>query len=223
MAATANFAPGLEHGVYSYGEAAAVVGVSRERLRRWADGYTYRRTHDVGAKEAVLQTDRTKGVLNFYELIELFFVREYVNLSVPLEAVRQTAKRLAKELGPYPFANADLVVAGRDLLHRGDDSLVNLGTQQVVFAFAQDFASDLTFLKKLARRYSPPAYHGKLYLDAGISGGQPVVSEFAVPTRAVYGLWKVEQNVELVADHYDISAEEVSAAVRFEAECRKAA
>ncbi len=72
-------------------------------------------------------------------------------------------------------------------------------------------------------RATLPEYHGRLYLDAGISGDQPVVSEFAVPTRSVYGLWKVEGDVDLVADHYDISSEEVSAAVRFEAECRKAA
>lgn len=76
---------------------------------------------------------------------------------------------------------------------------------------------------KFDARYTPTEYHGRLYLDAGISGGQPVVSEFAVPTRSVYGLWKVEGDVDLVADHYDISAEEVSAAVRFEAEWRKAA
>ncbi|RYG44328.1 hypothetical protein EON79_15120, partial [bacterium] len=116
MPATLTLAPGLEHGVYSYGEAAAVVGVSRERLRRWADGYTDKRKHDLGVKEAVLQSERRKGVLNFYELIELFFVREYVNLAVPLEQVRQTAKRLAERIGPYPFASAELVVAGRELL-----------------------------------------------------------------------------------------------------------
>ena len=33
MSATSTLAPGLEHGVYSYGEAAAVVGVSTQRLR----------------------------------------------------------------------------------------------------------------------------------------------------------------------------------------------
>ena len=222
MTAT-TLAPGLEHGVYSYGEAAAVVGVSTQRLRRWADGYTYARKYDLGIKEAVLQTERRQGVLNFYELIELFFVREYVNLSVPLDDVRRAAKRLAEEVGPYPFASADLVVAGRELLRKGDGDLVNPASQQVVFAYAQDLSEDLTFLKRLAKRYAPPEYHGRLYLDAGISGGQPVVSEFAVPTRSVYGLWKVEGDVELVADHYDISSEEVSAAVRFEAECRKAA
>ena len=223
MSATSPFAPGLQHGVYSYGEAAAVVGVSRARLARWADGYTIRRKYDTGTKDAVLQSERRQGVLNFYELIELFFVREYVNLSVPLEAVRRTAKRLAEEVGPYPFASSDLVVAGRELLRKGDGELVNSATQQVVFAYAQELSEDLTFIKKLAKRYEPPAYHGKLYLDAGIKGGQPVVSAFAVPTRSVYGLWKVEGDLDLVADHYDISPEEASAAVRFEAECRKAA
>jgi len=33
--------PGLEYGIYSYAEAARLLGVTRQRLVRWADGYFY--------------------------------------------------------------------------------------------------------------------------------------------------------------------------------------
>jgi hypothetical protein len=45
---------GLEDGVYSYAEAARLLGVSRQRLARWADGYFYPRRTGEGFSAPVL-------------------------------------------------------------------------------------------------------------------------------------------------------------------------
>lgn len=216
--------PGLYHGAYSYGEAAVLLGVTSSRVRRWADGYTFARKMGKGASKPILQTERVQGVLSFYELIELMFVKEYVGLQVALPHIRSTAEELGKRLGPYPFASQQLYVGDRKLLQPYvDGSYIRPDIGQIVAGFADVLQPQLTFDHNVAHRYTPSEYKGLIFLDAQISAGEPVVTEHAVPTRVVYGLWQREHDIEAVADYFDLSNEAVSAAVRFEGQCQLAA
>ena len=90
----------LEDGVYSYAEAARLLGITRQRLARWVDGYFYPRRAGEGFSAPVLHAPaHRRGVLTFPELMELFFVREFVALGVSLQHIRKTAEALAREVG----------------------------------------------------------------------------------------------------------------------------
>lgn len=91
--------PGLIYGVYSYPEAARLLGVPSRRVARWADGYSFQLKYGRSRSGPVLQTPRNAGVLCFQELMELFFVREYLALGVKLPHIRATAEALAKATG----------------------------------------------------------------------------------------------------------------------------
>ncbi len=113
--------PGLVYGVYSYQEAGRILKVSPQRVARWADGYSYPLRSGWGESAPVLQSEaHTKGVLSFPELIELFFVREFVALGVSLQHIRKTAEALAKEYGPFPFTRLPIIVNGRETADSGD-------------------------------------------------------------------------------------------------------
>lgn len=220
-------APGLFQGVYNYTEAARLVGVTVQRLARWADGYTYTlKSGEYAASAPILQTARKKykGVLSFRELIELFFVREYSALRVALPEIRRTAEHLAQVLGPYPFVRANLIVSGRELLIKtAHDLLERPAVGQLVADFGEAFQHRVAFRDDMVAQYRPPGYGEKILLDKQIRGGEPIVSEYGVPTRAIYALWEREQMLEPLAEYYELDLRDVSVAVRYESEWRLAA
>jgi uncharacterized protein (DUF433 family) len=216
--------PGLFNGAYSYKEAARLIGVSSQRVARWADGYVFPLKRGRGASAPILQTERHKGVLTWDELFELFFVREYVGLGVPLPHVRTTAETLAKEFGPYPFSAAELIVSGRELIKTNAETVLHRpDVGQMVADFAVQFSQHVQFREKHAAQYRPPDFGNKIYLDRDIRSGEAVVTPHAVPTRSIYALWENEKNLISVAEYYDIDIAEVSVAVRYEGQWRLAA
>lgn len=219
----ARIEPAYAHGIYSYKEVAGILDVSTARVRRWADGYTFPTRKGNGVSAPILQTKRRNGVITFPELIELHFVREFVALSVPLPQVRHAAEQLAKVYGPLPFAHADLLVSGRELLARqgrgfhSEDRLANLirpDIGQIVADFAAQFAQRVTLESNTVVRYKPAEFEG-VYLDSRIRWGEPVATDRAIPTRSVYMLWREEQDLGRVAEYFEIDSQEVSVAVRY--------
>lgn len=215
---------GIGHGAYSYAEASMILGASRARIARWADGYTYPRKADIGKSDPVLQTDRAhKGVISFHELIELFFVQRYTSLGVPLKNVRDTAKALSPELGPYPFASGKLKTDGRILAREDGVGLIRPDVRQYVADFAAEFFEHVGIQDDLAVRFYPEAGKGLIVLHAERLYGQPIVEDGGVPTAQLYRLFKAEQNWERVADWFEIPVRSVKAAVDFEVTCRQVA
>jgi len=216
--------PGLFYGAYSYREAARLLGVSSQRVVRWADGYSYKLKYAVGRSKPVLQTNRISGVLTFGELIELMFVKEYVGFGVALQQVRQTAERLSDELGPYPFSRANLFVQGRILLNEyAEGILMRPDIGQLMVDYADGLRKRVELQEEWIGRYIPPDFQGCIYLDRQIRAGEPVIKEFAIPTRTIFNLWEMERDIEAVMDYHDISKESVLMAIRYEAQWRQAA
>jgi uncharacterized protein (DUF433 family) len=61
------------------------------------------------------------------------------------------------------------------------------------------------------------------FLGREIRAGEPVITEFAIPIRLICNLWGKEQDLESLADYYDIEVPSVSLAVRYEDQWRLAA
>lgn len=224
MKTTPPGSPGLFNGVYSYREAARLLGVTSQRVARWADGYVFQLKDGKGASKPVLQTERNPGVLSFPELWELFFVKEYVALGVGLPQIRATAENLAKEFGPLPFSKEKLLVGGRELLVREANGVLkrpDIG--QIVADYGESMLQRVTIREGEVGRYSPPEFSGQLFLDKQIHGGEPVVGDYTIPTRIIFALWERENNIAAVADYHDISRDVVSLAVRYEGAWRLAA
>jgi uncharacterized protein (DUF433 family) len=208
-------------GVYSYREVARILRVSSRRVARWADGYTYVTRTGPRAAAPVLQSTRQRGLLTFDELMELFFVREYVALGVQLPHIRRTAEVLAQEFGPYPFTHARLIRSGRELLLRtAQDVLLRPDVGQIVADFAADLTGIIRFRDDHAARLYFPELGNVIYVDRDVRFGEPVATEHAVPTRAIHALWRKEQRIEPLEHYFGIAANQVTAAIRFETECR---
>lgn len=216
--------PGIGTGVYACKEAAGIIGVTSQRVRRWADGYTYKVKYGQRSSKPILQTDRVPGVLSFYELIELMYVREYDALGIRLDHIRTTAEKLSVKFGEYPFASAKLLVSGKELLQPFiDGEYVRPDVGQLVADFAAQLSRSVEIEKDVIARFFPPTYDRAIVLDPAVSAGEPIITDQGTPTRVLFNLWKIEQDIDVVADYYDVTRESVSAAIRFESEWRQSA
>lgn len=149
------------------------------------------------------------------------FVREFVALGVSLQHIRTTAQALAQEVGDYPFTRKQVLVGGRILLVRETKHILrrpDIG--QLVADFAETLVKQVEIENDQVRRYHPPEFEKVIYLDRYIRGGEPVVSEYAIPTRVLYALWQQEKDTERVADYFNISVELVFKPIRYEGEWR---
>jgi uncharacterized protein (DUF433 family) len=204
-------------GIYGIGEAARLLRRPVAQVKRWANGYTYPRTYDYGSQPPVLQTARTNPrAITFEELVELMYVRAFTGAGVPLTVVRQTAEALAKQYGPHPFASKPLLTAGRMLIAEEAEGLIAPATCQIVNELVRLYASQIKFEDDELRLWRPDEGEGAVVIDPLKLMGAPIIEATGTPTRVLYRTFLREQDLERVADYYDVSPELVKRAVEFE-------
>ena len=107
----------IGEGAYSLRDAAQIIRVPYQRLRRWAVGYWYSVADEEHFSRAVVagETDELEErILSFVELMELFVVDFFRREGVSMPVIR-IARRRAQQLfeTDYPFANESLQTDGR--------------------------------------------------------------------------------------------------------------
>jgi uncharacterized protein (DUF433 family) len=216
--------PQLGTGIYTIADAARLLCVSASTLRRWVEGYVYVRNGDLRQSGPVIdRTGAEPGLLTFFDLVEMFFVREFRKTDVDLPHIREVAEILRKDWKtPYPFAQKRVVELRRQLLDREGMQTV-LGQQQV-FGFAEEFFKDIDFDRSgLASAWHPLGKDKLIVLDPQRSFGAPIEVRSGIRTDTLYRQFKAEGTIDAVADWYEISPEAVEQAVEFEEKCGQAA
>ncbi len=208
----------MEVGIYSLPEAARLLRVTPSRLSNWANGYTYKRKEDLGTKPPVLLTNREHTrVINFREMFELMAVREFRKFDVKLETIREVAKRLAAELNtPYPFASQELFVNGKKIVREHGTGFIQVDTGQIVMERIHGLVKELEFEANLVAAWKPRHGRNDVLVTPAIQFGDPIVAGTRIPTRSIFRLFVAEQDLDIVADQFDITVEQVKHVLQFE-------
>ncbi len=205
-------------GLYSLPEAARIVGVHVNKLRRWVD---------PSDSLFPLYFDSAERTVTFLELLELQFIAIFRNEGVSLQTIRKAAVTAKRRFGTnYPFAVKRFDTDGRSIFatlrsEETDRTVVeDLRRGQYVFnQLMRPFFRKLEYGRQdEAMRYWPMNRKGRVVLDPVRSFGKPIDSETGVPTRAIYDAVNAGkgQDRRTVAKWFDIPLGAVSAAVRFE-------
>ncbi len=230
--------PTLGVGAYSLRDAALLLHLPYGKLRRWAVGYWFAAADEDRFSAPVVPGDPDEieeRVLSFHELIELavvaFFRREGVSMAV-VRAVRNKSQEIFGT--PYPFATQRLETDGHGIF--GDLSTVDdvpsgklqveLSCGQIAFAsFVEPFfRSNIDFAKDgLASAYWPMGRGRPVLLDAGRSFGHPIIQRSGTPTFVLYQMRQSGENAERLAAWYNITRDELEAALDYETSIRTAA
>lgn len=218
----------LHSGIYSVPEASHLTGVSTWRIRRWLRGYGFRtrtgRHTSPPVWEGQLQPIAGSIALGFLDLIEVKCVNALLQTGVSWKTLRIAhghAKRLTKN--PHPFCTNRFASDGSAVFLQlsekdGGTTVWDARELQRVFVeIIQPFLRNVEFSPTdVAIRWWPMGQDRQVVLDPLRSFGRPIVSQHAVPTATLASAVSIEHSIEVVAEWFAVTPEEVKDAVDYE-------
>ncbi|KAA3530777.1 hypothetical protein DXM29_01745 [Agrobacterium tumefaciens] len=207
-------------------------------MNRWLRGYTYKRSGEIRQMQPLWTTQHASIEdhleIGFRDLIELRFVKAFIDAGVGLLAIRnclEYARECAKD--DRPFSTRRFQTDGRTIFLESIDRVGDqidepklLDLKQKQYAFKQVIErtfKDLDIEDDAVARWRP--FHGKksIVIDPGRAFGQPIASDFGVPTVALADAVEAEGSVEEVARIFDVPVAVVRDSVQFETDLKRAA
>lgn len=228
----------LGTGIYPRPDAARLLGMTPERLRRWVGGYTYwlRQAGDARRtrrrQTPVVHTElpvmgRTVA-LSFLELMELQVVKALVDHELSLQHVRRAAQLAAERFRTrHPFASRRVFTDGRNVFSAVTDDVVAPDVvkwapaeidQVIAGPVFEQFLGEIEFdaATSLAERWWPLGRTVPVVLDPGISFGAPIIAGTGVRTSTLARMARAS-SVRDAAIAYEVDEAQARAAVDFEA------
>ena len=208
-------------------EAGRLVGIHPRRVRRWHVGYSYRYGKGLRRQHPVLgtstQPDSTH--VSFLQLIELLFIKQFLDHGISLQRIRRALEEAKDILGTAHVAHHVFFSDGATVFLRVRDKgnailqLLSSG-QWAIAPIIEEIAKQIDFSdapNQYARRWYPPGYDRTVVVDPAVSFGRPSLAGRRISTANIYDLFVAEGgDYGAVKGWWGISTEEVDAAVRFE-------
>lgn len=214
---------------YFTAEASRLVHISNARIRRWLEGYEYEYASELRRQKPVvrkgMQSPDYPNYASFLDLVDLLFVKQFLDLGISLQKLRKALKEAKEILGTDHFARQSFFTDGRniclELRDKSDLAILELlsGGQWVIKEVILELAKRIDFdeTTELARRWYPNEGDGLVVLDPLISFGRPIIIKKAITTENIYDLYTAEgEKIDPVCDWMDLTDKEVEAAVKFE-------
>jgi DNA-binding transcriptional MerR regulator len=217
---------------YTVAEASRLAGLSENRTRRWLKGYEF--SYPVGQsgvsvrrrQAPVIRRGRTAGTpyASFLDLIDLLFVKEFLNHGISLQKLRKALDEAGRLLGKRHFAHESFFTSGKNIyleVKDEGDAIMELltGGQWVIAPIILELAHKIEFDKttRLARRWYPRGSDLPIVVDPSISFGRPVLLTRGVATANVYDLFLAEgENLQVTSAWLGLAVSDARAAITFE-------
>lgn len=222
----------MQTGIYTAAEAAALIGTTPKKIRGWISGWS-------GSNAApVIENDLgwvgTKLAFSFANLMELRFIAFFEEANVNLREIRAIMNEVRFELRrPRPFAT--------DIVFKTDGSRIvaeiahKNGVADLYDLRSKNFELGPLVYKSLkdgvvynpkgdAQAWFPRKYEApNVIVHPRLAFGRPVLRGSGIPTETIARSMRAEDDIETVAELFEISKARAAEAVHFENILRKAA
>jgi len=207
----------IGQGTYSIVDAAKIVRAPYNTVRGW-----------LNPKQGVIRRkfESSKQLISFIELMELHFIKMFMDAGVSPKVIHAAARQAAKQFDTdYPFAVKRFDTDGRTIfatLARAEDGkemIEDLRRGQLVFkTIMRPFFKKLDYNRSDIARYWPMTRRGRVVLDPTRQFGQPIDDASGIPTKALFEATKAGkgQSVKQVANWFGVPESAVRSAVKFE-------
>lgn len=229
----------LEAPAYSPSLASRLVGLRPDRVRRWLRGYEYeyapmpRGGQRVRKRQGPLVRSGDSAdspYASFLDLIDLLFVKSFVEHGVSIQKLRRALAEAETLLGDRHFAQRRFWTDGRKIyleVHEKSDALIQLlaNGQWVIAPIIKQIAQHIDFQKEtgLAERWYPMGRKEHVVVDPRVAFGAPSIVGRGVETANVYDLYQAERKqVDAVCSWMDLPPQHAQAAIKFEEMLRAA-
>jgi uncharacterized protein (DUF433 family) len=222
----------LDRPVYGYGDVDRLLGLSSGTARRWIDGYKRRKEYPPIVREAPTGVES----VTWGEFVETSLLAGYREAGLRIVRLRSIVQGLRRELGvPYPLAHLRPLVDGPTLtlVNRLEDReeldpdlrmVVRVQDGQLLLAapvrqfkvnaIYAEISTKTDHADSVVVGFNPLGPERAVRIDPRRKFGQPVVR--AVPTAVLYEQYSAGDSVELIADAYDLTRNQVLDAIEFE-------
>lgn len=220
---TYNPIPRIGHGIYTYADAAKILGLDQPKLRRWLQGYVSDLSRHYPAGEfGVWKIDGVRG-FDFYTMIEAYVVAHLRDLGVPMRTIRIAREDLAERFEThYPFALKGFLSDGKKILLAMPDYgnvLIADKTGQMEFTELIDQYCrriDFHLETDLVQRFWPVGKDHSVIVDPNHSFGRPSIEGTNISTEVLARYVDAGEPVDVVARLFDLEERQVLDAVAFE-------
>lgn len=222
----------LERQLYTVGEAARLLRLPSSTLRRWLEGFTILgRSYDPVIRPAPTGSD----IVTWAEFVEAGFLREYRARRVSLQHLRPVIDQMRREFEvQYPLAHLkplvdtskrQLVLSMQQELELEDELklLIRLPGGQLQWAAPmRAFLDKVQFdAEGIAKRMRPLGGTSPVVIDPDVAFGIPQVK--GIRTEAIAERYAEDGSLERAAHDWQLSVEDIEAALQWELASREAA
>lgn len=218
----------LDRPTYGVGQAAGLLGLRTDSVRRWLDGY-----FKDGTSYPPVVRPESLGIetVTWGEFIELGYLREYRRANVSLQRLRPAIDKLRVQFETqYPLALVRPLVFDRELVLQVQEELDLPSSLAFVVRSGQTIAvadNANRFFKKIefnpgengeAIRIRPAGQTSPVTIDPQVSFGEPAVE--GVATSRLWELFDAGETVEDLAGGYELSVSTIGAGIAYEEQLR---
>jgi uncharacterized protein (DUF433 family) len=214
-------------GIYSPAEAAQMIGMGAQTLRRWLTGYSFESEQASHTQPPLWKpqyaNDDGEFLLGFRDLIEARVVFALRKKGISLQTIRlclDRAKLLVKD--DRPLSTRSFKTDGKSIflvITEGIDEpqLIDLKKRQGVFhRIIEPSLSGLEFGPTAAERWWLLAGKRTIVADPSIAFGAPSIADHGMTTSRIVQAVRAEGSAAKVARLYEIDPRAVRDAIRYE-------
>lgn len=220
----------LDAPAYSIAETSRLVGMHPWTVKRYLRGYEYKyyvkeQIH-VGQQPPVIsQSEINLTYASFLDLIDLLFVKEFLNRGFTLQHLRRALDEAEQYLGTPHFARSEFYTSGKEIIlklpQNGDMVALMTHGQRVFPIIIKKLNKKLDFENitglGLVQRWYPIGKRRGIVIDPQISFGRPVLIGSNVATSNIYDLYLGEnKKYHPVSEWFNIPVPKIQTAVQFE-------
>lgn len=208
-------------GVYTYPDIIRIVGISRSRIKGLVDGHTKQnktKTPVITKRSFIFEN---KEYFSFLDLIEIKFIKHFLDQGVPRKNIIQAYNKIKEELKKeHPFATKFVANVTHNIFMDNNRDLVSSLDNQVWMRELTEgeLLKGIDFEHDLAARWYP--YEDELpevVLDPEYNYGMPILKSCNIKTSSIYDAYVAENcNADIVADWFNIPVDFVNQAVKYE-------
>ena len=222
----------LDRQLYTPAFAARLVDLEPSRVRRWLRGYDYayhsgRNKHPEKRHQApVVRRSQTRGerYASFLDLIDLLFIRGFVNEGISLQKLRRALEEADRLSKGHRFAHEDFWTDGRRIFLQVENqgkALLQLlsGGQWTIKDVVKRYAKQIDFSTDsgMAERWFPLGKTKPIVIDPRIGFGAPTILDKNITTANIYDLYIAEnEDIGRVEEWFELGHKQVQSAVEFE-------
>lgn len=207
--------PQLGKGIYSIPDAAVILDMPLNKVRRWVNKYwELEFIQNSEFDSSYTWGESREKAFHFLTLIEIIAVDSFREIGVSFPKIKLAHAQLSDLLDTkYPFAHAELMSDGKRIFYEMDSSLLEMDKKQQ-FSFTKlvaPYCKKIDFQDKtqLAERFWPLGKDHHIVVDPHHSFGQPVITGTNITADAIINLLKAGESPEFIATVYELDQKEV--------------